>query len=130
MEKFADAGEVLRCVARRDKLSKSSQLNSNSDGKNFSSSQVNTLLGFLSRFTEPESLGGCKLTCNPRGRKEEATKQMGMRSLPVILAFHFKRFKKHFGKLRKGEMVKVSTLVKLPIDRLDLRSFQTSKVLQ
>ncbi len=124
LEKFYDVSLDV------DKLPKSSQSHSNSDGKKFSSSQVNTLLDCLSRFTEPESLGGCKLTCNPCGRKEEATKQMSIRSLPVILAFHFKRFEQHFGKLRKGETVKVSTPVEFPIDGLDLSSFQTSTVLR
>lgn len=129
LEKFYDVSLDV------DKLAKSkSQSNSNSEGgsgKKLSLGQVNTLTECLSRFTEPEALGpGCKLFCNMCGRKEEALKQMSIRSMPAIISFHFKRFEQSFVKVRRSEMKKVDTPVEFPVDGLDLSSFQTSTVLR
>lgn len=102
------------------------------DGTSSASCEIegaNSLFECLSRFTEPEVLGpSSKLDCRRCGRKEEAMKQMSIRSLPSIVSFHFKRFEQSFVKIRRNEMVKVDTAVEFPVDGLDLGPFQTSAV--
>lgn len=91
---------------------------------------ANTLFECLSRFTEPEMLGpASKMDCSTCGKREEAMKQLSIRSLPSIVSFHFKRFEQSFAKIRRSEMVKIDTPVEFPVDGLDLGPFQTSSVL-
>jgi ubiquitin carboxyl-terminal hydrolase 22/27/51 len=85
----------------------------------------------LARFTEPEILGAAaKMFCAQCGVRQEAMKQMSIRSLPPVLCFHFKRFEQSFAKIRKSEMVKIDTAVEFPVDSLDLSAFQTSSVVR
>lgn len=92
---------------------------------------TNTLFECLSRFTEPEMLGeSSKMHCSACGIKQEAMKQMSIRSLPPILCFHFKRFEQSFAKLHKNGLVKIETAVEFPVDSLNMEGFQTSAVLQ
>lgn len=92
---------------------------------------ANTLFECLSRFTEPEMLGASsKMFCRACGKREEAMKQMSIRSLPSIVSFHFKRFEQSFARIRRSEMVKIDTPVEFPVDGLDLSPFQTSAVLR
>lgn len=91
---------------------------------------VNSLNECLNRFTEPEILGsGNKMDCVICGCRQEAMKQMSIRTLPPIVCFHFKRFEQSFASVRRSEMVKIDTPVEFPADGLDLSSFQTSEIL-
>lgn len=92
---------------------------------------VNTLEECLSRFTEPELLGSCsKMYCASCETRQEAMKQMSIRTLPPIVCLHFKRFEQSFASVRRSEMVKIDTPVEFPADGLDLTAFQTSEVLR
>lgn len=92
---------------------------------------ANTLHECLSRFTEPELLGtSSKMHCATCGTRQEAMKQMSIRTLPPIVCFHFKRFEQSFANIRRNEMVKIDTPVEFPADGLDLSPFQTSEVLR
>lgn len=91
---------------------------------------TNSLQECLSRFTEPELLGASsKLFCPRCETRQEAMKQMSIRTLPPIVCFHFKRFEQSFA-IRRSEMVKIDTPVEFPVDSLDLSSFQTSAVVK
>lgn len=90
---------------------------------------ANSLAECLARFTEPEMLGeAAKMYCQQCGVRQEAMKQMSIRSLPPVLCFHFKRFEQSFAKIRRSEMVKIDTAVEFPVDNLDMSAFQTSAV--
>ncbi|CDF40592.1 unnamed protein product [Chondrus crispus] len=92
---------------------------------------ANTLQDCLSRFTEPELLGpSSKMHCSTCGTRQEAMKQLSIRTLPPIVCFHFKRFEQSFASIRRNEMVKIDTPIEFPADGLDLSSFQTSEVLR
>lgn len=92
---------------------------------------ANTLEECLSRFTEPELLGSSsKMFCSTCASRQEAMKQMSIRTLPPIVCFHFKRFEQSFASVRRSEMVKIDTPVAFPADGLDLSQFQTSSVLR
>lgn len=91
---------------------------------------VNSLNECLNRFTEPELLGsGNKMDCIVCGCRQEAMKQMSIRTLPPIVCFHFKRFEQSYANVRRSEMVKIDTAVEFPADGLDLSFFQTSEIL-
>lgn len=91
---------------------------------------VNSLNECLNRFTEPELLGsGNKMDCVICGCRQEAMKQMSIRTLPPIVCFHFKRFEQSFANVRRSEMVKIDSAVEFPADGLDLSAFQTSEIL-
>lgn len=91
----------------------------------------NTLQECLSRFTEPELLGASsKMHCIRCGTRQEAMKQMSIRTLPPIVCFHFKRFEQSFASIRRSEMVKIDTPVEFPANGLDLAAFLTSEVLR
>lgn len=92
---------------------------------------ANTLHECLSRFTEPELLeASSKMHCVTCGMRQEAMKQMSIRTLPPIICFHFKRFEQSFASVRRSEMVKIDTPVEFPTCTLDLSHFQTSEVLR
>lgn len=92
---------------------------------------ANTLQDCLSRFTEPELLGpSSKMHCSTCGTRQEAMKQLSIRTLPPIVCFHFKRFEQSFAGIRRNEMVKIDTPIEFPADGLDLSSFRTSEVLR
>lgn len=110
--------------------------NHNTNGKDHSNHNpngkecINSLRECLKRYTEPELLGaGCEMYCSSCGCKQEAMKQMSIRTLPPIICFHFKRFKQSFANVRRSEMVKIDTAVEFPVDGLDLSRFQTSEIL-
>lgn len=91
---------------------------------------LNSLHECLNRFTEPELLGaGNKTHCASCGCRQEAMKQMSIRTLPPIVCFHFKRFEQSIANARRNEMVKIDTAVEFPADGLDLSAFQTSEIL-
>lgn len=92
---------------------------------------ANTLHECLSRFTEPELLGAsCKMHCIRCGSRQEAMKQMSIRTLPPVVCFHFKRFEQSFASMRRSEMIKIDTPVEFPTNGLDLSAFLTSEVLR
>lgn len=92
---------------------------------------VNTLHECLARFTDPEMLGASsKMHCMTCGTRQEAMKQMSIRTLPPIICFHFKRFEKSFASIRRSEMVKIDTPVEFPADGLEMTTFLTSEVLR
>lgn len=101
------------------------------NGQGFANKEcINSLKECLSRFTEPELLGSnCKMHCVICGCKQEAMKQMSIRTLPPIVCFHFKRFEQPFANVRRSA-VKIDTAVEFPADGLDLSSFQTSEILK
>lgn len=97
----------------------------NPNGKDY----TNSLRECLNRYTEPELLGvGDEMFCSSCNCKQEAMKQMSIRTLPPIVCFHFKRFKQS-ANIRRSEMVKIDTAVEFPVDGLDLSPFQTAEIL-
>ncbi|KAF2882043.1 hypothetical protein ILUMI_24143 [Ignelater luminosus] len=76
----------------------------------------------LERFTGAEILGSnSKIFCESCQSYQESTKQFTMRTLPVVLCFHLKRFQ-HLNDLEK----KVSTKIKFP-ELLDMTPFMTKQ---
>lgn len=74
----------------------------------------------LERFTGAEVLGSnSKIFCEGCQLNQESTKQFTMKTLPVVLCFHLKRFQ-HSNALEK----KVSTKIKFP-EVLDMTPFMT-----
>lgn len=57
------------------------------------SSSISTLLGCLDLFTRPEKLGSDqKLYCQNCQERQDSSKQMSIRRLPLVLCLHIKRF--------------------------------------
>lgn len=95
------------------------------------SDPFNSIYECLSRFTKPETLdSSSKMHCSVCECRQEARKQMSIRTLPAIVCFHFKRFEQSFANTGRSEMVKNETPVEFPVDGLDLSQFRTSKVVQ
>lgn len=111
---------------------KNSNHGTNADGnKDKGFVAANSLQECLSRFTEPELLGASsKMFCPRCETRQEAMKQMSIRTLPPIVCFHFKRFEQSFASVRRSEMVKIDTPVEFPAEGLELSPFQTSAVIR
>ncbi|XP_022902444.1 ubiquitin carboxyl-terminal hydrolase 22 [Onthophagus taurus] len=71
----------------------------------------------LERFTRVEDLGA-KIMCSNCNSHQESTKQLSMKTLPIVVCFHLKRFQ-HF---KKGE--KISTPISFP-ETLDMTPFMS-----
>lgn len=69
-----------------------------------------SLIECLERFTRAEHLGrDVKIRCNRCNSNEESTKQLKIRTLPIVASFHLKRFER-LSKVHK----KISTFISFP----------------
>lgn len=126
-----DANGIVQSNRSAAKNSNDSTNGSWDGNKDKGSDTANSLQECLSRFTEPELLGASsKMFCPRCETRQEAMKQMSIRTLPPIVCFHFKRFEQSFASIRRSEMVKIDTPVEFPAEGLDLSSFQTSAVVR
>ncbi|VEN36958.1 unnamed protein product [Callosobruchus maculatus] len=82
------------------------------DGK-----QPTSLKAVLERFTRAELL---RVMCSNCGTYQESTKRLTMKTLPVVISFHLKRFQ-HSKKIKK----KISTVISFP-EMLDMTPFMSS----
>ncbi|XP_068082564.1 ubiquitin carboxyl-terminal hydrolase 22-like [Anabrus simplex] len=95
--------------------------NSNDQGQTQPPEEEPTsLVDCLERFTRPELLGSsAKIKCNNCKSFQESTKQLTMKTLPVVVSFHFKRFE-HSNRFHK----KISTFIAFP-EHLDMTPFMS-----
>jgi len=90
-------------------------------------SSIVSLLDCLSRFTQPEVLGqGNKMHCEVCGGRQEAYKQLSLKTLPTVLSIHLKRFE-HVG--GAGNSRKIDVPIQFP-NELDISPFTTTSVLR
>jgi len=83
--------------------------------------QPATLYDCLERFTRPEHLGsGAKIKCSRCQCYQESTKQLTLKTLPIVACFHLKRFE-HSAKYHK----KISTYISFP-QFLDMTQFTSA----
>lgn len=80
--------------------------------------EAKTLINCLERFTRAEHLAS-DIECSSCKTYQKSTKQLSMRTLPVVASFHLKRFK-HSSLVGK----KVSTFISFPSE-LDMRPFMS-----
>lgn len=82
-----------------------------------------SLLDCLERFTRAEHLGdNAKIKCSSCQTDQESTKQLSMRTLPVVASFHLKRFE-HSTSMNK----KISTFISFPSE-LDMTPFMAQRI--
>ncbi|XP_041473865.1 ubiquitin carboxyl-terminal hydrolase 22-like [Lytechinus variegatus] len=75
----------------------------------------------LRRFTRPEYLGSsAKIKCSVCQSYQESTKQLTMKTLPLVACFHLKRFE-HSTRFRK----KISTFISFPHE-LDMTPYMST----
>ncbi|XP_067005942.1 ubiquitin carboxyl-terminal hydrolase 22 isoform X2 [Anabrus simplex] len=94
---------------------------SNDQGQTHPPEQEPTsLVDCLERFTRAEHLGSsAKIKCNNCQSYQESTKQLTMKTLPVVASFHLKRFE-HSSRFHK----KISTFIAFP-EHLDMTPFMS-----
>ncbi|XP_049544198.1 ubiquitin carboxyl-terminal hydrolase nonstop [Anopheles darlingi] len=81
-----------------------------------------SLIDCLERFTRAEHLGSsAKIKCSSCMSYQESTKQLSMRTLPIVASFHLKRFE-HSSQIDK----KISTFISFPSE-LDMTPFMSQK---
>ncbi|XP_055625466.1 ubiquitin carboxyl-terminal hydrolase nonstop [Toxorhynchites rutilus septentrionalis] len=81
-----------------------------------------SLIDCLERFTRAEHLGSsAKIKCSSCKTYQESTKQLSMRTLPIVASFHLKRFE-HSSLIDK----KISTFISFPAE-LDMTPFMSKK---
>ncbi|XP_052869664.1 ubiquitin carboxyl-terminal hydrolase nonstop isoform X1 [Anopheles cruzii] len=81
-----------------------------------------SLIDCLERFTRAEHLGSsAKIKCSSCMSYQESTKQLSMRTLPIVASFHLKRFE-HSSLIDK----KISTFISFPSE-LDMTPFMSQK---
>ena len=79
-----------------------------------------SLIDCLEHFTRAEHLGASeKIECSSCKSQQESTKQMSMRTLPIVASFHLKRFE-HLDSANK----KISTYISFPSE-LNLSPFMS-----
>lgn len=80
-----------------------------------------SLIDCLERFTRAEHLGSsAKIKCSSCKSYQESTKQLSMRTLPIVASFHLKRFE-HSSQIDK----KISTFISFPPE-LDMTPFMSA----
>lgn len=81
-----------------------------------------SLIDCLERFTRAEHLGSsAKIKCSSCKSYQESTKQLSMRTVPIVASFHLKRFE-HSSLIDK----KISTFIAFPSE-LDMAPFMSKK---
>lgn len=82
-----------------------------------------SLIDCLERFTRAEHLGSsAKIKCSSCKTYQESTKQLSMRTLPIVASFHLKRFE-HSSSVNK----KISTFISFPAE-LDMTPFMAQRI--
>jgi ubiquitin carboxyl-terminal hydrolase 22/27/51 len=86
-----------------------------------------TLYSCLRRFTQPERLeGGEKFRCSRCDNTyQESTKQLSLKTLPIVICFHLKRFKQ--GTLKQNS-TKIDTYIKYPF-HIDMSPYLSATIL-
>ncbi|CAH1957542.1 unnamed protein product [Acanthoscelides obtectus] len=79
--------------------------------------QPTSLYAVLEQFTRAELLS---YMCSSCGTSQESTKQLTMKTLPIVINFHLKRFQ-HSEEIKK----KISTVISFP-EMLDMTPFMSS----
>ncbi|KAJ8912191.1 hypothetical protein NQ315_003795 [Exocentrus adspersus] len=74
----------------------------------------------LERFTRAEDLEDEKILCSNCGSHQVSTKQFTMKTLPIVVSFHLKRFQHLKNEIEK----KISTLITFP-EMLDMTPFMS-----
>ncbi|XP_037933651.1 ubiquitin carboxyl-terminal hydrolase nonstop-like [Teleopsis dalmanni] len=83
-----------------------------------------TLIECLERYTRAEHLGSKqKINCSTCNSYQESTKQLSLRTLPVVASFHLKRFK--YSKDKKIDK-KISNFISFPVE-FDMTPFMSEK---
>lgn len=54
--------------------------------------QPTSLYECLEKFTRAEHLGSTRIMCSNCGSYQESTKQLTLKTLPIVVSFHLKRF--------------------------------------
>jgi ubiquitin carboxyl-terminal hydrolase 22/27/51 len=87
-----------------------------------------TLYSCLRRFTQPERLeGGEKFRCSRCDNTyQESTKQLSLKTLPIVICFHLKRFKQ--GTLKQNS-TKIDTYIKYPF-HIDMSPYLSATILR
>lgn len=81
-----------------------------------------SLIDCLERFTRAEHLGDtAKIKCSACKSYQESTKQLSMRTLPIVASFHLKRFE-HSSQVDK----KISTFIAFPAE-LNMQPFMSKQ---
>lgn len=79
-----------------------------------------SLLDCLESFTKAEHLGIEKIMCENCGSKQESTKQLTIKTLPVVATFHLKRFS------HSDAGIKISTAISFP-EMIDMTPFMSKR---
>lgn len=91
------------------------------------SSSTSTLLGCLDLFTRPEKLGSDqKLYCQNCQERQDSSKQMSIRRLPLVLCLHIKRFEHSL--IRKMSR-KIDSYLHFPFS-LDMTPYLSSSIVR
>uniref|UniRef100_A0A182YC78 Ubiquitin carboxyl-terminal hydrolase n=1 Tax=Anopheles stephensi TaxID=30069 RepID=A0A182YC78_ANOST len=103
-------------------------LGESSNGQGGYGGPPKSLIDCLERFTRAEHLGSsAKIKCNTCNSYQESTKQLSMRTLPIVASFHLKRFE-HSSLVGIDRLIdkKISTFISFPAE-LDMTPFMSQK---
>ncbi|KAL1502844.1 hypothetical protein ABEB36_007928 [Hypothenemus hampei] len=79
-----------------------------------------SLIDCLESFTKAEHLGTEKIMCENCGSKQESTKQLTIKTLPIVTTFHLKRFS------HSDAGIKISTAISFP-EIIDMTPFMSKR---
>ncbi|XP_050299673.1 ubiquitin carboxyl-terminal hydrolase 22 [Anthonomus grandis grandis] len=79
-----------------------------------------SLIDCLESFTKAEHLGREKIMCENCGSKQESTKQLTIKTLPIVATFHLKRFS------HSDAGIKISTAISFP-EMIDMTPFMSKR---
>ncbi|XP_066261500.1 ubiquitin carboxyl-terminal hydrolase 22 [Euwallacea similis] len=79
-----------------------------------------SLMDCLESFTKAEHLGREKIMCENCGSKQESTKQLTIKTLPIVATFHLKRFS------NSNADIKIATAISFP-DMIDMSPFMSKR---
>ena len=110
-----------------NRMSSTTMTKSSSSSSTTTSAAIKTpslsLYDCLKLFTRTEHLGSsAKIKCNKCESYQESTKQLSLKTLPIVVSFHLKRFEQT-NRLNK----KISTYVSFPT-MIDMTPFTTSEI--
>lgn len=77
-----------------------------------------SLMDCLESFTKAEHLGREKIMCENCGSKQESTKQLTIKKLPIVATFHLKRFS------HSDAGIKIATAISFP-NMIDMTPFMS-----
>jgi ubiquitin carboxyl-terminal hydrolase 22/27/51 len=88
---------------------------------------LGSLYECLQRYTRTESLDSDVYTCDKCQTKQESTKQLTFRSLPIVLCFHLKRFEHGYVEKKKVKQAsqKIDDFIEFPME-LDMTPYTSN----